>query len=203
MPGRAAAVLIPALLLVAPGMLGVSVTWPPLSSEASGVQRYEFHPPFRMVWVEKDARGDLYTIELVWRGYRSWMTVLRASSAEPGAVGRTGTWDGVTLTEDDREGGRRTYRPELSVDAPLVPAQWVLAWEYSPDDGWEALGSGSDGNERFRKTETREGRTRTIVRTRHADAPLTISGTTTVDGELVTSVRVVELEVQRGLVQYR
>ncbi len=203
MPGRAAAVLIPALLMVAPGMLGLSVTWPALSSEARGVQRYEFHPPFRVVWVGEDARGDLYTIELMWRGYRSWTTVLRASSAEPGAVGRMHTWDGVTLTEDEPAGGRRTYRPELTADAPLAPAQWVLAWEYAPGDGWEALGPDADGNERFRKTETRDGSTRTIVRTRHADAPLTISSTTTVDGELMTSVRVVELEVQRGLVQYR
>lgn len=202
MPVRAAAVLIPALLLVAPGMLGLSVTWSPLSSEARGVQRHEFHPPFRMVWVEEDARADLYTIELMWRGYRSWTTVLRASSAEPGAVGRMGTWDGVTLTEDDPAGGRRTYRPELTVDAPLVPAQWVLTWDYAPDDGWEALGPDADGNERFRKTETREGRTRSIVRTRHADAPLTISSTTTVDGKLVASVRVVELEIRQGLTHY-
>lgn len=198
MPGRAAAVLIPALLLVAPGMLGVSVMWSPLGYEARGVQRYEFHPPFRMVWVEEDARGDRYTVELMWRGYRSWSTVLRASSAEPHAVGRIGTWDGVTLTEDDPVGGRQTYRPELTVNAPLVPAPWVLAWEYPPDDGWEALGPDADGNERFRKTETREGRTRTIVRTRHADAPLTIASTTMVDGKPVTSIRVVELEVQQG-----
>ena len=202
MPGRAAAVLIPALLLVAPAMIGVSVTWSPLFSEARGAQRYEFHPPFRMVWVEEDARGDLYTIELMWRGYRSWTTVLRASSAEPGAVGRIGTWDGVTLTEDDPAGGRRTSRPELTVDAPLVPAQWVLAWEYAPDDGWEALGPDAGGNERFRKTETHEGRTRTIVHTRHADAPLTIASTTMVDGTLVTSVRVVELEVHQGPAYY-
>ena len=202
MPGRAAAVLIPALLLVAPAMLGVSATWTPLSSEARGVQRYEFHPPFRMVWVEEDARGDRYTVELMWRGYRSWTTVLRASSAAPGAVGRTGTWDGVTLTEDDPAGGRRTYRPDLTVDAPLVPTPWVLAWEYSPDDGWEALGPDADGNERFRKTETHEGRTRTIVRTRHADAPLTVASRTTVDGTLLTSIRVVELEVRQGLVRY-
>lgn len=203
MPGRAAAVLLPALLLVAPGMIGVSVTWSPLSTEARGAQRYEFHPPFRMVWVEEDARGDLHTVELMWRGYRSWTTVLRASSAEPGAVGRTGTWDGVTLTEDDPVVGRRAYRPELTVDAPLVPAPWVLAWEYAPDEGWEALEPDADGNERFRQTEAREGRTRTVVRTRHADAPLTIASTTTVDGTLVTSVRVVELEVQSGPAYYR
>lgn len=202
MPGRAAAVLIPALLMVAPGMIGVSVTWSPLSSEARGVQRYEFHPPFRMVWVEENGRGDLYTVELMWRGYRSWTTVLRASSAEPGSVGRLRMWDGVTLTEDDPAGGRRTHRHERTVDAPLVPAQWVLAWEYAPDDGWEALGPDADGNERFRKTETHDGRTRTILRTRHAGAPLTIGSTTTVDGKLVTSVRVIELEVRQAPVYY-
>lgn len=95
--------------------------------------------------------------------------------------------------------GRSTYRPELTVDAPLVPAQWLLASRYAPDEGWEALGPDADGNERFRKTEARQGRDRTIVRTRDPDTWLVLASTTTVDGDHLNSVRVVELEVRPGL----
>lgn len=168
-------------------------------TRTGATDRYEFYPPFRMVWVEEDARGAVYTIELMWRGSRSWTTVLRASSADPRSVGRTGTWDGTTLTSDDPVAGRSTYRPELTVDAPLVPAQWLLASRYSPDDGWEALEPDEDGNERFRKTETHRGRDRTIIRTRDPETWLVLSSTTTVDGDHFNSVRVVELEVRPGL----
>ena len=172
-----------------------AVAWAITADRGMPSSRYEFYPPFRMVWSEEDARGDLYTIELMWRGSRSWTTVLRASSADPRSVGRTGTWDGVTLTNDDPAEGRQTYRPELTVDAPLVPAQWLLASRYTEDDGWEHLGLDADGNERFRKVETRNGQQRTIVRTRDPGTWLVVATTTTVGGERTSTVRVIELEI--------
>ena len=192
---RAGAVLAPAVLI---GLVvwGIQMATP--GGPGRPTQRFEFLPPFRMVWVEEDAQGEVYTIELMWRGYRSWTTVLHASSADPGSVGRTGTWDGVTLTSDDPVEGRETYRPELTVDASLAPAQWLLNWQYSPDDGWEPLGLDRDGNERFRKTETRGGKQRTIVRTRDAATWLVVASTTTVDGVRTNAVRVIELEVRTG-----
>lgn len=192
MLARAAAVLTVAAIAgaVAAGSVHTGV---------GATARTEFYPPFRMVWVEEDAHGAVYTIELMWRGLRSWTTVLRASSADPRSVGRTGNWDGRTLTSDDPVAGRSTYRPELTVDAPLVPAQWLLASRYSQDEGWEALEPDADGNERFRKTETRGGRDRTIVRTRDPKTWLVLASTTTVDGDHLNSVRVVELEVRPGL----
>lgn len=195
MLARAATVLavtaIVAALTVASGHLTTEAT-----------QRSESYPPFRMVWVEEDARGGVYTIELMWRGSRSWTTVLRASSADPGSVGRTGNWDGTTLTSDDPAAGRSTYRPELTVDAPLVPAQWLLGSRYAPEDGWEALEPDADGNERFRKTETREGRERTVIRARDPDTWLVVGSTTTIDGEHLNTVRVVELEIRPGPARY-
>ncbi len=195
MLARAAAVLTVAA--IAGAVAGGSV-----HTTTGAAQRYEFYPPFRMVWVEEDARGAVYTIELMWRGSRSWTTVLRASSADPGSVGRTGSWDGTTLTSDDPATGRSTYRPDLTVGAPLVPAQWLLASRYSPEDGWEALGPDADGNERFRKTETRGGRERTVIRTRDPDTWLVVGSTTTVDGERLNTVRVIELEVRPGTARY-
>ncbi|MDE2696857.1 MAG: hypothetical protein OXH97_10150 [Chloroflexota bacterium] len=171
-------------------------------TDTGAAQRYEFYPPFRMVWVEEDARGAVYTIELMWRGSRSWTTVLRASSADPGSVGRTGSWDGTTLTSDDPVTGRSTYRPELTVNASLTPAQWLQASRYLPEDGWEALEPDADGNERFRKTETRQGRERTVTRARDPDTWLVVGSTTTIDGELLNTVRVIELEVQPGSARY-
>lgn len=195
MLARAAAVLTVAA--IAGAVAGGSV-----HTTTGAAQRYEFYPPFRMVWVEEDARGAVYTIELMWRGSRSWTTVLRASSADPASVGRTGNWDGTTLTSDDPMTGRSTYRPELTVGAPLVPAQWLLASRYSPEDGWEALGPDADGYERFRKTETREGRKRTVIRTRDPDTWLVVGSSTTVDGEHLNAVRVTELEVRPGPARY-
>ncbi|MYD65922.1 MAG: hypothetical protein F4X26_08115 [Chloroflexi bacterium] len=195
MLARAAAVLTVAAIAGAVAAASVH-------TRIGATARTEFYPPFRMVWVEEDARGATYTIELMWRGSRSWTTVLRASSADPGAVGRTGNWDGRTLTSDDPVSGRSTYRPELTVGAPLVPAQWLLASRYSPDDGWEALDPDEDGNERFRKTETQRGRERTITRTRDPDTWLVLASTTTVDGDHLNTVRVVELEVRPGPARY-
>lgn len=191
-PRRAGAAIAIALLI---GLVVWGIQQATGGDPGRPTARYEFYPPFRMVWVEEDARGEVYTIELMWRGSRSWTTVLRANSADPRSVGRTGTWDGVTLTSDDPVQGRETYKPELTVDAPLVPAQWLLASRYSPDDGWEPLGLDADGNERFRKTETRGGQQRTIVRTRDPATWLVVASTTTVDGEHVNAVRVIDLEI--------
>lgn len=195
------------MLVRAAAVLGVAaiagaVAAAPVHTTTGAAQRYEFYPPFRMVWVEEDAHGAVYTIELMWRGSRSWTTVLRASSADPGSVGRTGNWDGTTLTSDDPVTGRSTYRPELTVNAPLVPAQWLVASRYASEDGWEALGPDTDGNERFRKTETREGRDRTVIRTRDPDTWLVVGSTTTIDGEHLNTVRVIELEVRPGPAHY-
>ena len=172
-----------------------AVAWAATADRGMASVRSESYPPFRMVWFEEDAQGNVYTIELMWRGSRSWTTVLRASSADPRSVGRTGTWNGVTLTNDDPSEGRQTYRPELTVNAPLVPAQWLLAARYSEDEGWESLGLDADGNEHFRKVETRNGRQRTTVRTRDPRTGLVIATTITVDGQRTTAVRVIELEI--------
>ena len=188
MPVRGAALLAAVALLGAVGAATAPERW-------TATARIEPLPPFRMVWVEEDARGDVYTIELVWRGFRSWTTVLRASSADPGAVGRTGNWDGVTLTSDDPVRGRETLRPELTVQVPLVPAQWLIPRVYSPDNGWEPLDAAPDGHERFRKTELRGGKQRTAIRTRDPANGLIVAITELVDGALVGTVRVTELEI--------
>ena len=185
---RGAALLAAAVLLGAAG----AATAP---ERLTATARVEPLPPFRMVWVEEDARGDVYAIELMWRGFRSWTTVLRASSADPASVGRTGNWDGVTLTNDEPVRGRETFRPELTVNAPLVPAQWLIPRVYSTDNGWEPLDAGPDGHERFRKTEIRGGKQRTTIRTRDPSSGLIVAVTDTIDGAVVRTVRVTELEV--------
>ena len=189
---RAGAVLAPAMLI---GLVVWGIQMAAPGGPGRPTQRFEFLPPFRMVWVEEDAQGEIYTIELMWRGSRSWITVLRASSADPRSIGRIGAWNGVTLTSDDPVQGRETYTPELTVSASLAPAQWLLDSQYSPDDGWEPLGLDPDGNERFRKTETRGAKQRTIVRTRDPATWLVVASTTTVDGEHLNAVRVIDLEI--------
>ena len=155
-------VLVGSALTLAIGALLVVATLSIASSrQAQGALR-EPYPPFVMVYVVRNTPTEdsaSSTVQLTWHGKRSWEAVV-VDSTRSNSVGLVKTYDGVNLDIVSPVTGITTTLDDVGIGDRLdgsvlggaVPGPWFVTRDFSPAEGWEAIGRDQNGYDQFRRT---------------------------------------------------